>query len=120
MEKIVSGNHGNEVSIQKFLKNNLWLFGSEYCTFVKEENINSQNILDGIPQNLESFIDVIEVKMPEIELFHLDHNHHNYYSSSNLTKAIAQTQNYIFELEKMTTNKEFQKQNNCKIIKPRG
>lgn len=120
LEKIIKGNHGNEISIQKFLKKNLWLFGSEYCTFVKEEKINSQNILDGIPKSLESFIDVIEVKMPEVELFHKDKGHHNYYSSSDLTKAIAQTQNYIFELEKMTTNKNYQENNSCKIIKPRG
>lgn len=38
----------------------------------------------------------------------------------NLTKAIVQTQNYIFELEKMTTEEEFQINNNCKIIKPKG
>ena len=31
LEEIVSGNHGNEVSIQKFLKKNLWLFGNEYA-----------------------------------------------------------------------------------------
>lgn len=58
--------------------------------------------------------------MPEVELFHKDTGHHNYYSSSDLTKAIAQTQNYIFELEKMTTNEKYQENNNCKIIKPRG
>lgn len=120
LEEIVNGNHGNEVSIQKFLKKNLWLFGNEYTTFVKEEKINSKNILDGIPKNLDNFIDVIEVKLPEVELFRYDSHHNNYYSSSELTKAIAQTQNYIFELEKMTTEEEFQTNNNCKIIKPRG
>lgn len=120
LEKIVKGNHGNEISIQKFLKKNLWLFGNEYTTFVKEEKINSKNILDGIPKNIENFIDVIEVKLPEVELFRYDTHHRNYYSSSDLTKAVAQTQNYIFELEKKTNEDEFQINNNCKIIKPRG
>src|SRR5699024_216624 len=100
---------------QKFLKKNLWLFGCEYCTFVKEEKINSKNILDGIPKNLEDFIDIIEVKLPTAELFHYDTNHKNYYSSSELTKAIAQTQNYIFELEKMTSNNSYQDDNDCVI-----
>lgn len=81
--------------------------------------INSKNILDGIPKNLENFIDVIEVKLSEVQLFHYDKGHNNYYPSSELTKAIAQTQNYIFELEKMTINEKFQLDNDCKIIKPR-
>ncbi len=120
LEKIINGKFKNEVFIQKFLKKNLWLFGSEYCTFVKEEKINSKNILDGIPKNLEDFIDIIEVKLPTAELFHYDTNHKNYYSSSELTKAIAQTQNYIFELEKMTSNNSYQDDNDCVIARPRG
>lgn len=120
LEKIIQGEFKNEVDIQKFLKKNLWLFGSEYYTFIKEEQINSQNILDGIPKNLDDFIDIIEVKLPTAELFRFDTSHNNYYSSSELTKAIAQTQNYIFELEKMTINDNYQSDNDCIIAKPRG
>ena len=120
LEKIIQGEFKNEIFIQKFLKENLWLFGSEYCTFINDQKINSQNILDGIPKNLDNFIDVIEVKLPSEELFHYDTNHHNYYSSNKLTKAIAQTQNYIFELEKMTIDNNYQDDNDCIIIKPRG
>lgn len=120
LEDIIKGNYKNEVSIQKFLKRNLWFFGNEYTSFIEEEKINSKNILDGIPKNFENFIDIIEVKLPKVELFRYDQHHHNYYSSSDLTKAIAQTQNYIFELEKMTKDDKYQDNNNCKIIKPRG
>lgn len=120
LERIIKGEFKNEIFIQKFLKKNLWLFGSEYRTFVKEEKINSENILDGIPKNLEDFIDIIEVKLPTAELFHYDSNHKNYYASSELTKAIAQTQNYIFELEKMTSNNNYQDDNSCVITRPRG
>ena len=120
LERIIHGNFKNEVDIQKFLKNNLWLFGSEYCTFIKEEQINSRNILDGIPKNLDDFIDIIEVKLPTADLFRYDTNHNNYYSSSELTKAIAQTQNYIFELEKMSSDDIYQNKNDCIIAKPRG
>lgn len=120
LESIISGNFRNEVDIQKFLKNNLWLFGSQYCTFVEDEKINSKNILDGIPKNLESYVDIIEVKLPTEQLFVFDSGHKNYYSSSNLTKAIAQTQNYIFEMEKMSSDSYYQDKNDCKIIRPRG
>lgn len=120
LESIIKGIYKNEVSIQKFLKQNIWLFGNEYCEFVTDEKINAKNILDGIPKNLESFIDVIEVKLPNVVMFQFDTNHNNYYSSADLTKAIAQTQNYIFELEKMTVDNKYQEDNECKIIKPRG
>lgn len=47
-------------------------------------------------------------------------SHSNYYARSGLTKAIAQTQHYIFELEKKAVDRQFQAINNCKIVRPRG
>lgn len=85
-----------------------------------EEQINSQNILDGIPKNTDDFIDIIEVKLSTVELFGFDKSHKNYYSSSELTKVIAQTQNYIFELEKITVDDICQSNNDCIIARPRG
>lgn len=120
LEAIINDEFKNEVDIQKFLKNNLWLFGSQYCALVEEEKINSKNILDGIPKNLESYVDIIEVKLPTEQLFVFDSGHKNFYSSSILTKAIAQTQNYIFEMEQLSNDSYYQDKNNCKIIKPRG
>ncbi len=76
--------------------------------------------MDIIPINIESFVDIIEVKLPNEDLFNFDESHSNYYAKSGLTKAIAQTQNYIFELENKTKDKEYQEKNSCKIIRPRG
>ena len=120
LEKIISGEYKNEVEIQKFLRKNIWMFGNSYSFVIDDTKINSANILDLIPKNLDNFLDIIEVKLPNIELFHFDDNHKNYYPSSSLSKAIAQTQNYIFEFEQKTNDKEYQEKNNCKIIKPRG
>lgn len=60
------------------------------------------------------------MKLPNVELFHFDTSHKNYYPSSHLSKAIAQTQNYIFELEKKTVDIKYLDNNNCVIAKPRG
>lgn len=120
LKEIISGKYKNEIEIQKFLKNNYWLFGNEYCSIVEDEKINVKNILDAVPQNLESFVDIIEVKLPKEELFHLDQSHNNYYPSSSLTKAIAQTQNYVFEMETLSNSEEYQQNNNCRIVRPRG
>lgn len=120
LEQIISGDYKNEVDIQHFLKDNIWMFGNDYVYVVEDEKINTQNILDMIPQDFESYIDIIEVKLPNEKLFNFDRSHNNHYTTSHLTKAIAQTQNYIFELEKKTSNKEYSLKNNCKVVRPKG
>ena len=120
LRDIIAGDFENEVDIQKFLKENVWMFGNDYTFVIEENKINAKNILDIAPRNFESYVDIIEVKLPNETLFHFDSSHNNYYSASKLTKAIAQTQNYLFELEKMTTNERYQKDNNCAIIRPQG
>jgi len=120
LEEIINGVYTNEVEIQKFLSNNIWMFGNDYVFIVKENKIDTNNILDLIPKNIESYVDIIEVKLPNEKLFNFDNGHNNFYATSNLTKAIAQTQNYIFEMENKAQDDKYQKMNNCRIIKPRG
>ena len=120
LENIIDGGYKNEVEIQHFLKENFWMFGNNYTYIIENGKINSQNIMDMVPQNFESYIDIIEVKLPKEKLFNYDNSHKNYYPTSHLTKAISQTQNYIFELEKKTSDIKYENQNNCKIIKPKG
>lgn len=118
--KIIAGDYKNEVDIQHFLKENIWMFGNNYVCVVENGKINAQNILDMVPQNFESYVDIIEVKLPKEKLFNFDESHQNHYATSHLTKAIAQTQNYIFELEKKTVDAEYQHENSCKVIRPKG
>lgn len=120
LENILLGDYINEIFIQKFLKENIWMFGNDYAFVVENNKINPSNILDLMPQNIENYVDIIEVKLPNERLFSYDNSHQNYYPASNLTKAIAQTQNYIFELEAKTCDEIYQQINNCKVIKPRG
>lgn len=118
LKDIMNGNFSHENEIEDFLKDNLWMLGNEYVVFRKTGKINDKNLLDIIPANFESFIDVIEVKRPEEILFNSDTSHKNFYCTSDLTKAIAQTQNYIYELEKQTN--ESPDENGYKIIRPQG
>lgn len=120
LEDIIYGNYKNELEIQKFLRENIWMFGNDFTFIAENGKINAQNILDIMPKNIESYVDIIEVKLPNEQLFNFDQNHNNHYPTSDLTKAISQTQNYIFELEKRTNDEEYQIKNNCKIIKPKG
>ena len=120
LERIIAGEYKNEVEIQHFLKENIWMFGNDYVYIVENGKVNPQNILDMAPQDFESYIDIIEVKLPTEKLFNFDESHNNFFTTSHLTKAIAQTQNYIFELEKKTVDKEYQNENSCKVVRPKG
>jgi len=120
LEKIISGDFVNETDIQRFLRSNIWMFGNDYVYVVEDNKINAQNILDILPQNYESYVDIIEVKLPSEKLFNFDSSHNNHFSTSSLTKAIAQTQNYIFELEKKSFDSSHQKEYEYKIIRPKG
>lgn len=120
LKEIISGQYKNEVEIQKFLKENIWMFGNDYVHIVENGKINAKNILDMIPQDFESYVDIIEVKLPTEVLFRFDDSHNNYYPASALTKAISQTQNYIYELERLSYDRDYQNINNCKIVRPKG
>lgn len=120
LEHIIKGDYDHETEIQKFLKGHIWMFGNDYAFIVENGKINAKNILDLMPRNIESYVDIVEVKLPNTKLFNYDNSHSNYYPTADLTKAISQTQNYIFELEKKTTDEEYQSLRNCKIIKPKG
>ena len=110
----------SEKEIESFLKEHLWMFGNEYTTFIKSGIINSKNILDVMPKNIRNFVDIIELKLPKEKLFNWDNSHKNYYPSAELTKVIAQTQNYIFELEQKYNDSKFQDQEDCTIIRPKA
>ena len=120
LERIIEGDYENEVTIQHFLKDNMWMFGNDYVFIIENGKINAKNILDIVPKDFESYIDIIEVKLPKEKLFNFDESHKNFYSTSKLTKAIAQTQNYIFELERKALDTDYQNTNSCKIIRPKG
>ena len=118
--KIIDGDYSHETEIQKFLKEHLWMFGNDYAFVAENGVINSENILDLMPKNIESYVDIIEVKLPKETLFNYDDSHNNYYPTSKLTKAISQTQNYIFELEKRTIDEVYQREGDFRVVRPKG
>lgn len=100
LKDFMSGSFEHETEISNFLKQNTWMLGSQY-TYIASDftRINERNILDIAPTNLGSYIDIVEIKRPEETLFRYDNSHGTYYASSSLSKAIAQTQNYIHKFE---------------------
>lgn len=119
LEEIIKSkdSYKNEVEINKFLKDNLWMFNNEYVFFSENNYINPQNILDLVPTTFDGYIDIIELKLPAVKIFNFDNSHKNYYPSHELNKAIAQCMNYILECEKaFATNPTYLKTKATLII----
>lgn len=120
LEKIISGDYKNETDINHFLKKNMWMFGNEHVAFLENGKLNNQNLLDLVPYNSEYLMDIVELKLPKEKIVLYDRGHKNYYISSELTKAIGQVQNYIFEAEQKGEMTKTDDEGNYKFIRPNG
>jgi len=106
---------------QDWFSKNKWILGSEYLQIIDERHINVNSIADYLMEAFDGFVDVVEIKKPGIDKFWCDTlDHNNYVPTSELTKAIIQCQNYIFEIERQSNSVEFlERVKNKKVIKPR-
>ena len=93
---------------QDWFERNKWVLGSEFAKIIDERKIDTGNIADYLMKSNDGFLDIVEIKKPNGITFwsvHLDHD--NYVPSSELTKAITQCQNYIFEIERESNSIKF-------------
>ncbi len=106
---------------QDWFSKNKWVLGSEYLQIIDERHINVDNIADYLMEAFDGFVDIVEIKKPGIDKLWCDTlDHGNYVPTSELTKAIIQCQNYIFEIERQSNSIEFSERvKNKKVIKPR-
>lgn len=106
---------------QDWFSKNKWVLGSEYLQIINERHINVDNIADYLMEAFDGFVDIVEIKRPGIDkLWNDTLDHGNYIPTSELTKAIIQCQNYIYEIEKQSNSIDFlERVKNKKVIKPR-
>ena len=106
---------------QDWFSKNKWVLGSEYLQIIDERHINVDNIADYLMEAFDGFVDIVEIKKPGIDKLWCDTlDHGNYIPTSELTKAIIQCQNYIYEIERQSNSIDFlERVKNNKVIKPR-
>lgn len=107
---------------QEWFQKNDWVLGSEFVKILDEREIDTTNITDYLMQTYDGFLDIIEIKRPEgtLQCWAELKDHGNYIPSSGLTKAIAQSTRYIYEVERETNSIKFlERVGNVKTIKPR-
>lgn len=114
-------NDVNENIWQKWFEKNSWVLGSDFVNVSKDRRIDVKNISDFIVENIDGYVDVIEIKKAgDSKKFYENlEDHENLVPSSSLTKAITQLSNYLATLEKKA-NELDTTQRIGKILKPRG
>lgn len=115
-----------EETWQKFFEKNIFIFDSRYIDFLSKFSVKPgrSSEPDFLVYDIYGYVDVYEIKKSDVELVKYDASHENYYWSTDISKAIAQLEKYIYnctrnknELEK--TIKE-EKGIDVKIIRPKG
>lgn len=109
---------------QEFFKKYLLFFNSSYVGLIDRTNISlDYRIPDFLLIDQFQFVDVFEIKKPDAPCLNYDKSHDNYYWSAEASKAIAQTEKYIFELESHASNFIVKFKDNgidINLIRPRG
>lgn len=105
---------------QKWFTDNKWVLGSDFAQIIDERHIDTENIADYIMRAFDGFIDLVEIKKPNgLPFWASTKDHDNYVPSSDLTKAITQCLNYIYEIEREANSQKFIKRTKSKVVKPR-
>jgi len=98
-----------EAKWQTWFEKNSWILGSDFVRILDERSIDTRNITDFLMEAYDGFLDVIEIKRPEIGIpfwaNSLDHG--NYIPSSDLIKAVTQASSYIYEVEREANSIKF-------------
>jgi hypothetical protein len=126
-------NQGEKI-FENWILLNLWIFDLEYSINLKDKNINQFNIKDTLKEgvnkrrknfpdfvmkNINTFLNLIEIKLPKAELFKYDKSHKSYHNSYELSKAIGQCINYLDILDNKVDKEKFQEYYKCKLKRPK-
>lgn len=115
----------NEVEYewQKWFEENDWVLGNEYVEILDERKLDTKNTVDYFMRSFDGFVDIIEIKRPggNLMFWSNEKDHGNLIPHTSLVRAITQTQNYIFELEReMDSIKTADRISGARIVKPRA
>jgi len=106
-----------EKIFQNWIEQNLWVFGIEYIKKYDARKIAIFSEADILMESMDGFLDLIELKRPQHEIFNYDNSHKSYYPSPDLSEVIGQCLFYLQKLDDYKLNLE--KEHKVKILRPR-
>lgn len=110
---------------QEFLKSKVFRFMSSHAASIEKQNVSLDvSYPDFVLVDVYGFIDVFEIKRHDTSLLAFDDSHENYYWKPDVSKAIAQIENYIdavtHNASDFTKAIKRKKHLDVRVIRPRG
>ena len=102
LEQLIQDEGSKEADFQRLLSKNSWLFGSEYNRLLPNRYLTRDEQQDFIlARTADGYIEVVEIKTPlnHEPLFAYDRSHNTYYAKAELSKVLAQVENYLEKLD---------------------
>mgnify|MGYP001623022438 CR=1 FL=1 len=97
-----------------------WVLGSEYIKILTERTIDEHHIADYIMQSVDGFLDLVEIKKPNLRFWTEPDSHGNYRPSAELVAAITQCLNYIYRVERKADSDDFRERvSGVRTVKPK-
>lgn len=104
---------------QNWFAQNKWVLGSEYLNILPDRDIDTNDIADYLMRSIDGFLDVVEIKRPDLKFWAGPDSHGNYYPTAQLTAAISQCLNYLYRIELQSNSVEFMERiDGTKTVKP--
>lgn len=111
--------HYAESYWQNWFEGNKWILGSEFLNILPERDIDVDDIADYLMRSIDGFLDVVEIKKPDVPFWTRPDSHGNLCPSAQLTAAIIQCLNYLYRIEMQSNSVEFlERVNGTKTVKP--
>lgn len=123
-EKLLEKKTQKESEWQTFLEKNMLFINSAYIKLIDKQNIGIKvSQPDFLLIDQFQYLDVFEIKKPDMKCLSHDPSHDNYYWSTDASKAIAQVEKYLFLLERnaLAVAQSLRDQKiEVNLVKPRG
>jgi hypothetical protein len=116
----------SESTWQDYLKQNILVIQQGYIELVPKANIGvvGTSYPDFLLVTYDGYLDILEIKTPFTQLLLEDKSHKNYYWSGEVSRAIAQVENYIQAIEEIGDRVRNKVKDiygiDLRVIRPRG
>jgi len=115
----------NENTWQKFLSNYILVLQHNYGEVLEKESVSLQGKFpDFMLVDPYGYLDIYEIKKPTTTLMRFDKSRNNYFWDTEITKAIAQVENYMYQAQRhadtLMNDIRKAKEIDVNIVRPRG
>jgi hypothetical protein len=89
----------SEKTYQRWFETHPWICGTNYVRRVDARRIGLREITDIVMETTDGYLDLFELKRPDLPVLRLDKSRNDYFLSAEASQAIAQAANYVVKTE---------------------